>query len=415
MNFCEPLPILFLLYSMTIAVLHNYYQHRGGEDTVFEAEARLLEERGHRVIRYAVHNDTVGGYSQLQLARATVWNPETYKALTALFSAEKPDVVHCHNTLPIISPSAYTAAHDAGIPVVQTLHNYRLLCPNALFFRDGHVCEDCLGKTFALPAVVHKCYRGSTPASAVVAGMTAWHRVIGTWEKRVGRYIALTEFARAKFIEGGLPKEKIVVKPNFVEADAGFADAQETRNYVLYVGRLSKEKGLMTALEAWRLLCLSNSALSSSAQEFHIIGEGPMEEEARAFVAQHNLDSVRFLGGKPLAEVLETMKLARMLIFPSLLYETFGKSMVEAFSGGTPVIASRLGALAEVVSDGKTGFHFAVGDAQNLAECIQRMNALSPQEYSAMRRTARTEYEAHYTAEANMRLLENIYAECIGL
>jgi glycosyltransferase involved in cell wall biosynthesis len=410
LNFWKPLPILLYPYFMTIAVLHNYYQHRGGEDTVFEAEARLLEERGHRVIRYAVHNDSVGGYSQLQLARATVWNPETYKALTALFRTEKPDVVHCHNTLPIISPSAYTAANDAGIPVVQTLHNYRLLCPNALFFRDGHVCEDCLGKTFALPAVVHKCYRGSMPASAVVAGMTAWHRMIGTWEKRVSRYIALTEFARAKFIEGGLPKEKIVVKPNFVETDAGFAEAPDTRNYALYVGRLSKEKGLMTALEAWRLL-----DSNTSAQEFHIIGEGPMEEEARAFVAQHSLDSVRFLGSKPFSEVLETMKIARMLLFPSLLYETFGKSMVEAFSGGTPVIASHLGALAEVVSDGRTGFHFAVGNAQNLAECIQRMNALSPQEYAIMRRAARAEYEAHYTAEANMRLLENIYADCIGL
>lgn len=405
----EKLLLTFVyLQSMTIAVLHNYYQHRGGEDTVFEAEARLLEERGHRVVRYAVHNDSIGAYSQLQLARATVWNPETYKALTNLFRAEKPDVVHCHNTLPIISPSAYTAANDAGIPVVQTLHNYRLLCPNALFFREGRVCEDCLGKTIALPAVLHKCYRGSMPASAVVAGMTAWHRATGTWENRVSRYIALTEFARAKFIEGGLPENKIVVKPNFVETDVGFADAQETRNYALYVGRLSEEKGLMTALKAWRSLHIGNSK-----QELHIIGEGPMEKEARAFVAQHNLDTVRFLGGKPFSEALYAMKFARMLIFPSLLYETFGKSMIEAFSGGTPVIASRLGALAEVVSDGHTGFHFAVGNAENLAESIQRMNALSPDEYATMRRAARTEYEAHYTAEANMHRLENIYAECV--
>ena len=393
---------------MTIALLHNYYQHRGGEDTVFEAEARLLEERGHRVIRYAVHNDSVSTYSQLHLARATVWNPESYKALTTLFHAEKPDVVHCHNTLPIISPSAYAAANDAGIPVVQTLHNYRLLCPNALFFRDGHVCEDCLGKTFALPALRHKCYRGSMPASAVVAGMTAWHRLTGTWENRVSRYIALTGFARAKFIEGGLPEKKIVVKPNFVEADLGFASTQETKNYALYVGRLSEEKGLMTALEAWRLL-----GLSTAEQEFHIIGDGPLEEEARAFVLKNNLDSVKFLGRKTSLEALHAMKYARMLIFPSLLYETFGKSMIEAFSGGTPVIASRLGALQEVVADGRTGFHFAVGNAENLASRIEGMNKLSSAEYELMRRAARTEYETHYTAEANMQILERIYTECV--
>lgn len=393
---------------MTIALLHNYYQYRGGEDTVFEAEARLLEERGHRVVRYAVHNDSVSAYSQLQLARATVWNPDSYKALVALFRAEKPNVVHCHNTLPIISPSAYQAANDMGIPVVQTLHNYRLLCPNALFFRDGHVCEDCLGKTFAVPALRHKCYRGSMPASAVVAGMTAWHRLAGTWENSVSRYIALTGFARAKFIEGGLPEGKIVVKPNFVETDIGFASTSETKNYALYVGRLSEEKGLMTALEAWQLL-----GLSSAEQEFHIIGDGPLEEEARAFVERHNLDSVRFLGRKTSLEALHAMKFARMLIFPSLLYETFGKSMIEAFSGGTPVIASRLGALAEVVVDGRTGFHFAVGSAENLASCIERMNALSSAEYETMRCAARTEYETHYTAEANMQLLERIYAECL--
>ena len=394
---------------MTIALLHNYYQHRGGEDAVFEAEARLLEERRHSVIRYAVHNDEVGAYSPIHLAQATVWNPDSYKALTALFHAEKPDLVHCHNTLPLISPSAYSAAHDAGIPLVQTLHNYRLLCPNALFFRDGHVCEDCLGKTFAYPAVLHKCYRGSLPASAVVAGMTAVHRLLGTWEKRVSRYIALTEFARGKFIEGGLPEEKIVVKPNFVETDIGSADADEVKNYALYVGRLSEEKGLMTALEAWRLL-----RERGVVQELRVIGAGPLEEEARIFTQKHRLDSVRFLGQKSSGEALEAMKFARMLIFPSLLYETFGKSMIEAFSGGTPVIASGLGALQEVVADGRTGYHFAVGNAGSLAKSIQHMNALSSTEYAQMRRAARAEYEAHYTAEANIQMLEQIYTDCLS-
>lgn len=394
---------------MTIALLHNYYQHRGGEDTVFEAEARLLEERGHRIMPYAVHNDSVGEYSALRLARATVWNPDSYKALKALFLREKPDVVHCHNTLPLISPSAYFAANDAGIPVVQTLHNYRLLCPNALFFREGRVCEDCLGKTFALPAIRHKCYRGSLAASSVVAGTTALHHAWGTWEQRVHTYIALTEFARAKFIEGGLPAEKIVVKPNFVETDAGFVAAENTHDYALYVGRLSEEKGLMTALDAWRIL-----RERGVPTPLHVIGDGPLEGAAKEFTNAHKLDTVSFLGRKPFPEALEAMKTARMVVFPSLLYETFGKTMIEAFSGGTPVIASGLGALQEVVQHGRTGFHCKVGNAVSLADAVQTMNGLPSETYASMRFAAREDYEAHYTAEANMRDLEGIYTRCLG-
>lgn len=393
---------------MTIALLHNYYQHRGGEDTVFEAEARLLEERGHRVIRYAVHNDDVSRYSSLQLARLTVWNPDSYKELKAMFLREKPDVVHCHNTLPLISPSAYFAANDTGIPVVQTLHNYRLLCPNALFFREGRVCEDCLGKTFALPAIRHKCYRGSLPASAVVAGTTALHHWWGTWDKRIQTYIALTEFARAKFIEGGLPAEKIVVKPNFVELDAGFVSAEKTETYALYVGRLSEEKGIMAVLEAWRVL-----QKRGDTTPLHIIGDGPLEEAAQTFTHTHQLSLVKFLGRKLFSEALEAMKTARMVVFPSLLYETFGKTMIEAFSGGTPVIASQLGALQEVVEHGRTGLHIPVGNVEALANAVETINRLPSEQYAAMRLAARKEYERRYTAEANMQALEQIYAQCI--
>jgi glycosyltransferase involved in cell wall biosynthesis len=394
---------------MTIALLHNYYQHRGGEDTVFEAEARLLEACGHRVVRYAVHNDNVKGHSAFALATAAVYNHDTYTTLQRLFRTERPDIMHCHNTLPLISPSAYFAANDAGVPVVQTLHNYRVLCPNALFFRDGHVCEDCLGKTFAFPAIVHKCYRGSRAASAAVAGMNAFHTLAGTWAKRVDKYIALTEFAKGKFVEGGLPQEKIVVRPNFVEQDAGFVDAPNVRNYVLFVGRISPEKGIMTALRAWRIVEKEKGIQA----EFHIIGDGPEEHAAREFVAVEDLHSVRFLGRKTLADVLQAMQHARVLVFPSMLYETFGKSMIEAFSCGTPVIASRLGALAEVVADGRTGFLVPVGDAAALAKRIEEVWSMPHTNYAAMRRAARAEYEAKYTAATVMQQLEHIYASLL--
>jgi glycosyltransferase involved in cell wall biosynthesis len=341
-------------------------------------------------------------------SRATVYNPATYTALQHLFRSESVDVVHCHNTLPLISPSAYFAANNAGIPVVQTLHNYRLLCPNALFFRNGGVCEDCLGKVFAFPAVQHKCYRGSRTASLAVAGMTAFHRMIGTWENRVTRYIALTEFAKAKFIEGGLNADKIVVKPNFVETDAGVGKGggNAQGNYAVYLGRLSPEKGIMTGLAAWKQLHVLHQEL-----QLLVIGEGPLEQEARDYCSAHKLDTVIFLGRKTLQEALEILKEARFLLFPSLLYETFGKAMIEAFACGTPVIASRLGALAEVVEHGKTGFHVEVGNVDDIVQRVHDMTTLPDAEYQQMRHAARIEYEAKYTVEANMRCLEKIYTE----
>lgn len=399
----------FYFFSMTIALLHNYYQQRGGEDAVFESEARWLEKRGHNVVTYSVHNDDVAAYSASRLARATFWNNEAFDKVAALFRRTKPDVAHFHNIFPLLSPSVYAAANKQGIPVVQTLHNYRLLCPNALFFRNGGVCEDCLGKALALPGVVHKCYRSSFSASAAVAGMTAWHSLAGTWKKKVQKYIALTEFAKQKFIMGGLPSEKIVVKPNFVETDAGFSSADETRNYVLYVGRLSEEKGIMTALKAW-----SKLGSSRHNHEFIVIGEGPLQSAAKRYASEQRLNSVKFLGQQPLSSVLEWMKFARALLFPSLLYETFGKSMIEAFSVGTPVIASGLGALAEVVDDGVTGFHCTVARPESLAERLQKLFTLPENQYSQMRKNARNAYERRYTPEINMSLLESVYEECLS-
>lgn len=395
---------------MNIALLHNYYQHRGGEDTVFEAEARLLTERGHRVITYPVHNDNVTRYSTLRLAAATVYNRDTYTALQSLFRKESVQIVHCHNTLPLISPSAYFAANDAGIPVVQTLHNYRLLCPNALFFRNGGVCEDCLGKSFALPAVQHKCYRGSTAASLAVAGMTAIHRALGTWQNRVSRYIALTEFAKAKFIEGGLNSERIVVKPNFVEIDVGIGTGQgnERGHYAVYLGRLSPEKGIMTALQAWKRVQEQHPKV-----HLFVVGVGPLEQAARDYVAAQSLDSVSFLGQMELQAVLELVKEARFLLFPSLLYETFGKAMIEAFSCGTPVIASRLGALAEVVRHGETGFHVEAGNTEEIASRSVELLMMQEGSYQSMRNAARREYEQKYTVQANMQLLEKIYESLV--
>src|SRR5919107_3263037 len=322
------------LCQMKILAVHNRYQRPGGEDQVFVDETALLETRNHRVLRYEVHNDQVKHVNRLTLAKDTVWNTSAYRELGALIRRERPHVVHFHNTFPLVSPAGYYAAKAEGVPVVQTLHNYRLLCPNALFFRDGGVCEDCMGKAITWPGVVHKCYRGSRAASGLVTAMLATHRTLRTWTDMVDVYIALTEFARRKFIEGGLPEERMTVKPNFVDPDPGPGTSEG--GHALFVGRLSPEKGVDTLLAAWERL--------RGRVPLKIVGDGPLKGQVVAAADRHPW--VVYLGHKRAEEVHDLMKDASVLIFPSGWYETFGRVAAEAFATATPVIAADIGAIA---------------------------------------------------------------------
>ena len=214
---------------MKILSVHNSYQQPGGEDQVFAQEADLLRSHGHQVVLYQASNDQVTGANRPGFARATLFGTRRpIRSLRALMQRERPDLVHVHNTFPVISPAVYYAADEAGVPVVQTLHNYRLLCPTATLFRDGHVCQDCVGKRIPWPGVVHGCYRGSRPATAAAAAMLATHNYKQTWSKTVSAYIALSGFARDKFIQGGLPAAKIFVKPNFLRAIRDWARQEGT-------------------------------------------------------------------------------------------------------------------------------------------------------------------------------------------
>ena len=381
---------------MKILAVHNRYQRPGGEDQVFVDETALLEARDHRVVRYEVHNDQVERVNRLTLAKDTVWNTSAYRELRALIRRERPDVVHFHNTLPLISPAGYYAARAEGVPVIQTLHNYRLLCPVALFFRDGRVCEDCMGKAVPWPGVVHECYRGSRAASGVIATMLTVHRVMRTWTEMVDVYVALTEFARSKFIEGGLPAGKIVVKPNFVAPDPG--RGQGGGGYALFVGRLAPEKGTGTMLAAWERL--------GTRIPLKVVGDGPLRD--RVVEAAARRSNVEWLGHRPVEEVHALMGKADMLVFPSEWYETFGRVAVEAFATGTPVIAADIGAVAELVEHGRTGLEFRPGDPEDLVTQVEW--ALShPAELRLMRDEVRAEFEAKYTAERNYRALMEIY------
>ncbi len=379
-----------------ILLVHNYYQQTGGEDLVVADEARLLESRGHEVVRYTVHNDQVSSLSRLTLAQRTIWNQKTFRELRSVIAQHRPHIVHVHNTLPLLSPSVYYAAGAERLPVVQTLHNYRLMCPAAVCFRSGHICTDCVGKPVAWPAIRHACYRGSRSASAAIATMLSVHRLIGTWQRKTSVYIALTAWARDMFIEAGVPADKLVVKPNFVEPDPGAGTG--SGDYAVFVGRLSPEKGIQTLLRAWRVVGPQVRLL--------IIGEGPLASTVAA--ATNDLPSVTWLGRRDPPEILSIVREAKFLVFPSEWYETFGRVIAEAFATATPVIAAGHGAAAELVAEGVTGLHFRPGDPLDLAAKVLHLNS-HPSVRVRMRAAARKEFEDRYTADVNYRLLLAIY------
>ncbi|MBW4668530.1 MAG: glycosyltransferase [Cyanomargarita calcarea GSE-NOS-MK-12-04C] len=383
---------------MRILTVHNYYQQVGGEDTVFSTESDLLESYGHEVRRYTVHNDKVEQMNAFSLATATLWNGKIYQELREIIRDFRPQVAHFHNTFPLISPAAFYAAKAEGVLVVQTLHNYRLLCPNGLFFRDGKVCEDCLGQPVHWQGVKNACYRDSQIASGAVATMTKLHELLGTWTKVVDILIANSHFALDKFIQGGLPKEKLEFKPNFLHPAPQPGKGEE--GYALFVGRLAPEKGTGTLLAAWERL--------GGKIPLKIVGDGPLA--AKVTEAAQQIPGVEWLGRKPLKEVYELMGKAAFLVFPSEWYETFGLVAIEALAKGTPVIAANIGAIAELIDHNRTGLLFSPGDAVDLALKVESL-LLNPKKLADMRQQARAEFEAKYTAVENYRRLMEIYAK----
>jgi len=385
---------------MKILVAHNFYKWPGGEDQCMTAEVAMLRGRGHEVIQYVLKNESIDMMSGPQVALRTIWSGPAFRELRQLFRTHRPQIAHFHNTFPLISPAAYYAARAENVRVVQTLHNFRLLCANALLFRDGNICEDCLGKSIPWPGIVHKCYRGNRSATAVVATMLAAHRAAGTWSKAVDVYIALTEFGQRKLVEGGVPEDKIAIKPNFINLDPG--GGAGTGGYAVFVGRLSAEKGLETLLKAWRYL--------GGRLPLKIIGDGPMAAAVRE--AETKDSAVQLLGSMPIEAVYALLGEATFLVLPSQCYENFPRVIIEAFAKGTPVIVSRLGAMAEIVDDGRTGLHFQPGDPVDLAQKVRSILA-DPPKLARMRQTARQEFAQHFTADVNHKSIMTIYERAL--
>jgi glycosyltransferase involved in cell wall biosynthesis len=385
---------------MNILEVHNFYKLAGGEDQSVAAEVAMLRAHGHRVTEYYLSNDATDGMGRLELAGRTIWSRPAFLEMRRLIGEHRPQVVHFHNTLPLISPAAYYAARAEGVPVVQTLHNFRLLCVNALLFRDGKPCEDCLGKV-PWRGVAHSCYRDSRAASAAVAAMIAAHRLLGTWRNAVDAYIALSEFSRRKFIEGGLPAAKIAVKSNFVYPEPGTGAGNG--KYAVYVGRLSAEKGLETLLGAWRSL--------GTAVPLKIAGDGPLAPVVQEAAAQNT--AIQWLKSVSHKDVLDLIGAAAVLVLPSQCYEgALPRVVIEAFAKGTPVAASRLGAMAEIVEDGRNGLCFDPGNPEDLAAKVRCLFS-EPSALKRMRGAARETFDQNFTAEASHEALMAIYARAV--
>jgi len=388
--------------SMKILIAHNRYQFSGGEDAVVRDEAELLRSCGHCVELLEQDNDAIHGLrGNLMAATSVFYSAPSRARMKQAIHDFQPDIVHVHNWFPMLSPSIILEADASAIPVVQTLHNFRLLCANALLFRDGAVCMDCVGKQFPMGGILHGCYRGSRVGSAIVTAASAYHRLARTWD-RVDLFIAVSGFEREILLGSGLAAEKIVVKPNFVSSDAMLVEMNR-ENSALFVGRLSPEKGIKTLLTAWNT--------GRVPLQLKIIGDGPMADEVRACAASNH--RVEYLGLQPPEAVLSAMAKARFLVFPSEWYETFGRTVVEAFSQGTPVLATDMGGVRELVEESKTGFRFPPGDAEALVAGALRFSAI--EDYEKMRTNCRNLFLSRFTAETNYTLLMDIYNRAIAI
>ncbi|HUD65762.1 MAG TPA: glycosyltransferase [Candidatus Sulfotelmatobacter sp.] len=390
---------------MKIIIVHNHYKQHGGEDVVFDQERELLKRKGHDVQVYCRHNSEIDSYTGVQrlvLLRKAIWADDTYRDFGEVLRREKPDIVHIHNIWVMISPSIYWACHDAGVPVVQTFHNYRLMCPAGTFFREGKTCEECLDHG-QWRSVLHGCYRDSRSITAAKALMLAVHRRKGTWTNAIDYFITLSQFSRNQYLRGGFSPEKLFVKPNFVYPDPGVC--MDKGDYAVFVGRLSPEKRVSTVLDAWTRL--------SSPVQLLIIGGGPEAGQLEADAAARGLTDVHFKGHLPREQGLEFMRRARFLIFSSEWYENFPVTIAEAFACGVPVICSRMGAMQEIVEDGRTGLHFTPGNAEDLAAKVN-WAWRHPDRLQQMGEEARQEYESKYTDEKNYPLLMNIYQHAIS-
>jgi len=376
--------------------VHNRYRQAGGEDTVVARERELLTSAGHEVLQYQVENPlgAIGAASTLLMS---AWNPVSARSVKQITAEFQPDVAHIHNTWWVLSASVVAAL--GSIPTVVTLHNYRLLCANAQLFRDGHPCEDCVGRG-PWRGVQHRCYRRSFPASTLAAAAISIPRRLDVW-RNVDLFLALTDFAEGRFVAGGIPEEKLVVKPNFVDDPGPRPVSPSESRTVLFAGRLSKEKGIDVLLDAWR-------EASPEGLELVLVGDGPL----RAGHESSAPSGVRFVGRVPRDEIGELMLAARALVFPSISYEGQPMVLLEGLAAGLPIFASDIGGVSETVGSGGSASLVRPGDRSAWADSIRRL--ADDSWVNGAGRRSRSVFESRYSAEHALNALMTAYEVAIA-
>lgn len=384
-----------------ILIVHNYYQVSGGEDTVVANEKKMLEDNGHEVYMYTRHNNEIksmGILGKLRLAFETIYSFKTVKEIKKVIRENKIDIVHVHNTFPLISPSVYSAANDCGIKVVQTIHNFRLLCPAATFTCNGGICEKCLSGGLKF-SVKNKCYRNSRVHTFIVALMLKINRIIGSYNK-VSKYIALTQFSKQK-LEILIPKDRIAIKPNFMDRKTEETIMINDRKYFMFLGRVDNLKGIDILLDSWKNI---------KEEKLIIVGSGPEENRVKNYIYDNKIQNIDFLGYMNKEEAIDILSRAKALIIPSQWYEGLPMTLVESFSMNIPVIASKLGNLENLVNDGVNGLLFEFNDKYDL---INKVNKVRNDKEFALKLSmgAKESFEELYSEKVNYKILMNIYNE----
>ena len=392
-------------FKPRMLLVHNYYQVPGGEDTVVANEKKLLEDNGHSVILYSRNNMEMKEFTKFQklfIPFTTVFSFRTYREIRKILREKKIDIVHVHNTLSLISPSVYYAAFRCKIPVIQTIHNFRLLCPGALLNRDGHICEDCLNDGL-ICALKHKCYRGSLIQTLGCVLTLKVNRFFGTYRKL--NFICLTEFNKLKLTELNrgrkvvIDLKKISIKSNFVNLNREIIPFKDRKNQFIYVGRLDSLKGINMLLEAWKLV--KDLGSCNKSLKLIICGSGQNDIWCKKYIADNKLDGVSMKGYIQNDKVLDMIAESKALILPTQLYEGFPMNIVEAMACGTPVIGSDLGNTGSLIQEGITGIKFDYNSAEALKSAMCRI--------SDMCQSSKDYYDGHYTTESNYTKLLEIY------
>jgi glycosyltransferase involved in cell wall biosynthesis len=396
---------------MKIFLIHNFYGSSApsGENTVFNVELKLLGNMGHGVISYTKHSDDIikqGIYGKLKGALSTPWNPFSYNKIQKIVKKENPDIVHVHNTFPLISPSIFHALKNSDSAVVMTLHNYRIFCAVGIPMRNNKICTECLDNKSSFNALKYGCYRNNRLATIPMALMIELHRKLGTWKNHIDAFIALTEFQKDTMIQAGLPREKVYVKPHFYAGNPEFIEYDNRKKCIVFVGRLGSEKGIFDLLEAWKLW-------GETAPVLRIIGDGELKSDIKHFIELNGLDkTIKLEGLLPFEKVQKIISKSSLLILPSICFEGFPMTIREAFAHGVPVAGSDIGSIPDIVDDGINGILFRPGDAKDLLEKVKVLwNDQDRLEILA--KAAKEKFEKFYTEEVNYKILMDIYQKAI--